>query len=214
MCCCCRNRAGSSAARSLLDRCAGQPPPHDHARHSRRLALQRPGIQPCRATSRIENRHSRQVPGPGSPRRDLLHGNIVTRRSPPRHGVPLQRQPLQCRHFPRPLRLHSGRKPPRVRTGVPDSPPNEARQRALPLSGNGSFVTTSISFVPTLISFVSTLISFVTFSTRDEPTLTSFVTNLIRVGVTLTSHQRRTMGDRRTPPLRHFADRGDAKNRG
>ena len=88
-------------------RWGGAPPPA--RRHPRPHPVQRPGPLPRGPPPhRRPHRHRRQAPGPGGPDRLLLDGHLQPRRRPPQHRVPLQPQPLQRRHQPRPLPLGPG----------------------------------------------------------------------------------------------------------
>jgi hypothetical protein len=53
------------------------------------------------------------------------------------HGISLQSEPTQCRHFPRPKPLRSGRLPDGVRSGLSHSGANATCQRVLSVFGIG-----------------------------------------------------------------------------
>jgi uncharacterized protein len=79
--------------------------------------------------------HRRQVPGPAGRDLHLLDGNLLARRGPPRHGVPLQPQPPERGHFPRPLPDGPRGQPRPDPRPLPHPAPDAARERAVSAIG-------------------------------------------------------------------------------
>ena len=96
-----------------LGRDMGRSRRQEHADHARRHpdhhALQRAGLRAAGAPAGRARRHGRQVPGPGSADRDLLHGDVEPCRCAARHGVPLQPEPAQRRDVAGEVPVRSGR---------------------------------------------------------------------------------------------------------
>ena len=63
------------------------------------------------ALPELPYRHRGQVPGAGGTHLHLLDGDQLCRRGSPRHGVPLQPQPPERSHEPRPVPRCRGRQP-------------------------------------------------------------------------------------------------------
>src|SRR6185295_3901257 len=122
---------------SGVDRSPRRPRAPGARRRPRRRALQRPDPPAPGPPPRNQDRNGRQVPRPGGAGGDLFDGHLVARGRPARHGVPLQPQPPERRHLPRALRLRPRREPAPARARVQDARADAARERALPLRGDG-----------------------------------------------------------------------------
>jgi uncharacterized protein len=80
-------RRGPARRGAHLDRRRRRSPPAPPRRYPHRGTLQRSGNRHRRAHPRCQRGHRRQVPGPGGTDCDLLHGDFLAGRCPPRHGV-------------------------------------------------------------------------------------------------------------------------------
>ena len=82
-------------------------------------------------------RHRRSVSRTGGGGRHLFGGHIVARGSAARDGVPLQPQSAERRDIACPMRGDPGCQPAAVRAGLPDTASDAARERVVPVSGDG-----------------------------------------------------------------------------
>ena len=112
----------------------GEEAPLTSARPHDRRAVQRAGHRARGAAARRAHRHRRQVPGPASARRHRVADDVHARGRAARHGLSLQREPLERRDVAREGALHSRRQPAAVRARLPHAAADAARERVLPIS--------------------------------------------------------------------------------
>jgi predicted RecB family nuclease len=124
--------------RDMVDGPARRAPAGRPRRRPRRRGVQRPGRRDRPSTAeRGAGGNRRQVPGPTGGRLDLLDGDLLGRRRPPRAGVPLQPQPAQRGDVAGPM-PGSARREPRIIPGpLSYAAANAARERTLPTAGDG-----------------------------------------------------------------------------
>ncbi len=120
-----------------LDGPARRHAPGRPGRRAGRRPLQRARRPASQAVARWRtNRHRRQVPGAASARRHLHDGHVFARGCATRHGVPLQREPVQRGHLAGAVRGVPGREPGSVRCALQFRAADGPREHLLPVPGN------------------------------------------------------------------------------
>ena len=124
-----------------VDRQEGQGATARRNGRAGRRAVQRAGQPPARSDSRRSTgrarRNGRQVPGAGGAGRHLLDGDVAARGRAARDGVSLQPESAERRDVAGALSRDPRGVAAPLRAGVPNATPDAARERALPIPGDG-----------------------------------------------------------------------------